>query len=140
MLRSILLLTLLLAGMTNSEPAPNFATPDGWQQWHSGDGQWSMWLPQETEAGEQDVFLVLSAGNHRDQWLSAWLGGAEIVWEDSLKAGGLVWPGVIADSGARRGLVAVSAGGGWTFGAIAPKDQWETYAGAFNAILKGGTQ
>lgn len=140
MLRSILLLTLLLAGMTSSEPVPNFATPDGWQHWQSGDGQWSMWLPQETEAGEQDVFLILSAGNHREQWSSAWLGGAEIVWEDSLKAGGLVWPGIIADSGARRGLVAVSSGGGWTFGAVAPKDQWDAYAGTFNAILKGGAQ
>jgi len=153
-LRVWLLVTLLTVAVTvpiqsDTTSVPDFPyTPEGWLRWspvetgqsldgQSLDGQWTVWLPEGADAGEQRVFLMLAAGDLRDAWLPAWLGGADVLWKGTLEAGGVAWSWKIADDGEVRGLVAVSESGDWTLGALAPAGEWEAYSQAFNEILRG---
>ncbi len=135
---------LLLAALLSTSPLNRDSTfpelshvPQGWKMWQSADGQWTMWMPEGTETGEQRVFFVLATGDRRGDWLPAWLGGAEVDWQGELDSGGLSWSGKLAGDEARRGLVAVSEAGDWSLGALAPTGQWEMRAADFNAILRG---
>ncbi len=140
----IKLSTAFLLAMLLNATSPGLShVPQGWQIWRSEDGQWTMWLPEGTTTGEQSTFFVLATGDRRDEWLPAWLGGAEVDWQGELVSGGLNWSGTLAGDETRRGLVivsvddAVSEAGDWSLGALAPKSEWETRAVEFNAILRG---
>ncbi len=162
LLASLLTITVPVQGDVSIPDFPH--TPEGWLRWipveteqspvetgqspvetgqspvetgQSLDGQRTVWLPEGADAGEQRVFLMLAAGDLRDAWLPAWLGGADVLWKGTLEAGGVAWSWKIADDGEVRGLVAVSESGDWTLGALAPAGEWEAYSQAFNEILRG---
>jgi hypothetical protein len=133
----LILSVVLLASLAGSA-VPGFShTPEGWRRWQSAGGQWTIWLPDGTPPGEQQTFLLLAPGDQRGVWVPAWLGGAEIAWQGAVQAGGLSWSGSLADSGAVRGLVAVSEAGDWTLAALAPAEGWKDRAESFNSILRG---
>jgi hypothetical protein len=109
---STLLLSALLTSPHAQQQDDFFTyTPGGWEKWQSEDGQWTLWLPEGTTMGEQRAFFVLATGDRRDDWLPAWLGGAEVDWQGELVSGGVTWSGKLAGDETRRGLAAVSEAG-----------------------------
>lgn len=138
-----LLLVLLLlpnAAFAQSRPPLVEYTPAEWSWWCGGDT--CILLPQASGVGPQGRFMLVSPGQRTGDYLSAFMGGGEIIWQ-----GGMVtpvvtpvntWDAVLVTGNGARGLCAESTDQAWTVCAIS--SAWSADARVYNTVLKGGAE
>ena len=148
MKRKLLLASLLaLALLLLKPPIPTAArerpplasyTPAEWAWWCDATDTRCVLLPEASVPGSQTRFLVVAAGQRQTAYLSAFLGGGEVLWQGPVILDDTPWEGQLAAGEGARGLCAVSSDPAWTVCAVSPESRWTHDAPLYNTVLKGG--
>jgi hypothetical protein len=130
-----LLLAMLPVVTAQAEEVPFTAiAPEGWSWWCGN--SMCVLLPDESQLGYQQRFLLVTRGDGVDGMLPGWLGGGEVVWEGVVRTFAGECRGRIATDGETRGFIGTSDA--WTVAAIGPARDWEGIAHVYNFVLRGG--